>query len=134
MLPFEFIVEGPPVSHQTKNRVRLKAWKSRVRYAAEKILPTGTIPVAGAVTFTVTYFYENDSPDVDNIIKPIQDALIGLIYVDDDQIMETSSRKKDINGAYKIRGASPIVIEGFLNGSEFLHIAVRAYQNNQQLI
>lgn len=133
MLPFEFIVEGPPVSLQTRNRARLRTWKAKVETAARNALGNGVQPIGDQVTFKVTYYYEGDSPDADNIIKPIQDALVGVVYNDDDQVVETSSRKRDINGAYKIKGASPVVIEGFVNGVDFLHIKVESFQNNQEL-
>ncbi len=31
MLPFDFVVIGKPVSHQTKERKRLQTWKNQVR-------------------------------------------------------------------------------------------------------
>ncbi|WP_273565874.1 RusA family crossover junction endodeoxyribonuclease [Maribacter halichondriae] len=133
MLPFEFIVEGPPVSLQTKNRARLQAWKAKVNSAATNALTNGAVAITDEVTFKVTYYYEGDSPDADNIIKPMQDALVGVVYLDDDQVVETSARKRNINGAYKIKGASPVIIEGFLNGVDFLHIKVEEFQHNQEL-
>lgn len=41
MIPFEFIVEAPPVSLQTRNRTRLQEWQARVRSAAELYWPAG---------------------------------------------------------------------------------------------
>lgn len=35
MLPFAFIVNAPPVAHQTRNPERLRAWQSAVRVAAK---------------------------------------------------------------------------------------------------
>lgn len=133
MLPFEFIIEGPPVSLQTKNRARLRQWKTDVANAARLKIPANTAPVQGEVEIKITNYYEGSCPDVDNIIKPIQDALAGIVYEDDDQVVETGSRKKDINGAYKIRGASSVIIEGFVNRNEFLHIKVIDHQPNQDL-
>ena len=98
MLPFEFIVEGPPVSLQTKKRRRLQAWKSKVSDVATNALANGALPVNDQIIFKVTYYYEGDSPDADNIIKPMQDALVGVVYVDDNQVIETSARKRNING------------------------------------
>ena len=132
MLPFECIIEGPPVSLQTRNRKRLRAWKHKVEQAARNTVAE-LRPISEAVTFRVTYYYEGESPDADNIIKPIQDALVGIIYLDDDQVVETSSRKRDLNGAYRIRGASPLVIQGFLNGVSFLHVKVDLFQPSQIL-
>ncbi|WP_415376669.1 RusA family crossover junction endodeoxyribonuclease [Patiriisocius sp. Uisw_017] len=133
MLPFEFIIEGPPVSLKTKNRARLRQWKADVASAATLKLPANSAPTQIEVEIKITYFYEGSTPDVDNIIKPIQDALVGLVYVDDDQVTETGSRKKEINGAYKIRGASSVIVEGFVRGNEFLHIKVIEHQPNQDL-
>ena len=132
MLPFECIVEGTPVSLQTRNRRRLRAWKQKVSAAAQELV-SETTPLRVPVVFRVTYYYEGESPDVDNIIKPIQDALVGIVYQDDDQVQETSARKRDINGAYRIRGASPLIVQGLLNGLNFLHIKVDAYHPTTML-
>ncbi|MEO1653082.1 MAG: RusA family crossover junction endodeoxyribonuclease [Bacteroidota bacterium] len=133
MLPFEFIIEGPPVSVQTKRRQRLQRWKQAVNQAARRYWPPDKAALRIALEIKITYFYEGHTPDLDNIIKPIQDALIGLVYQDDDQIMQTASRKKDINGAYRIRGASPVIMEGFIGGKEFLHIKIIAHEPSSDL-
>ena len=133
MFPFEFIINGPPVSLQTKRRQRLQQWKTDVANAARSYLQPGSAPSTARLAIKITYYYEGSTPDVDNIIKPIQDALVGLVYVDDNQIMETASRKKDINSAYRIKGASPVIVEGFVNGVDFLHIKVIEHQPNQDL-
>lgn len=123
MLPFEFTIKGPPVSQQTRSRQRLQQWKAAVALAATS---TWSHPnaVADAVAVTITYYYEGSSPDVDNIIKPIQDALIGIVFNDDDQVFDTKSRKRLINGSYRIRGASAVLLSAFADGDEFLHIKV----------
>jgi len=133
MIPFEFIVEGPPVSLQTRNRSRLQAWKETVRTAAESYWLTGDGPSNGDLKISITYYYENTSPDVDNIIKPVQDALIGLVYDDDNQIVDTSCGKRDINGSYKIRGLSPVLAKGFIEANEFLHVTVKEMDNPEEV-
>ncbi|WP_407306376.1 RusA family crossover junction endodeoxyribonuclease [Desulfosporosinus sp. SB140] len=124
MIPFEFIVEGPPISAQTKNRKNLQRWKNKVRDAAIVYWPTGDAASKEQLVIRITYYFDTASPDVDNIVKPIQDALIGLVYEDDNQITDSISRKRDINGAYKIRGVSKVIAEGFCTGNDFLHIKV----------
>ena len=124
MLPFEFTIQGPPVSNQTRNRARLQQWKQDVRAAALLGIPAGVAPSPDAVQITITYYYEGDSPDVDNIIKPIQDALNGVVFVDDVQVAETKSRKRPLNGSYQIKGASGLLLQGFAAGLSFLHIRV----------
>lgn len=66
--------------------------------------------------------------------KPIQDALIGLVYVDDRLITDTQIRKTDLNGSFKVRGMSRILAEGFCSGNEFLHIKVEDAPNHQELV
>lgn len=72
----------------------------------------------------VTYFYASYAMDVDNIVKPIQDAIIGLAYLDDDQITDVLVRKRDLSGNFTIENITPILAEGFARGNEFLHIIV----------
>lgn len=130
MLPFEFTIQGPPVSNQTRNRTRLQQWKLDVRAAAQARVIPGAVPAADAVQITITYYYEGDSPDVDNIIKPIQDALNGIVFVDDAQVAETKSRKRLLNGSYQIKGASGVLLQGFAAGVGFLHIRVESNVHN----
>lgn len=124
MLPFEFTIKGPPVSAQTRNRRRLQNWKAEVASAAQRQLSANSSIVTDHVSVTITYYYDGDAPDVDNIIKPIQDALNGIIYTDDNQVVETKSRKRLINGSYKIRGVSAVLLTAFADGNDFLHIKV----------
>jgi crossover junction endodeoxyribonuclease RusA len=124
VLPFEMIVDGPPVSQQTRNRSRLREWQKVVRQAAEKWWPPGAPPASGDVEVKVTYFYESASPDVDNIVKPIQDALKELVFEDDDQVVNVLCRKRKIDGNFRIRHVSRVLAEGFINGKEFLYVLV----------
>lgn len=79
---------------------------------------------------TTTKVIRLDSPDVDNIIKPIQDALNGLVFVDDAQVAETKARKRPLDGSYQIKGASGVLLQGFAGGVGFLHIRVEASTHN----
>lgn len=126
MVLFEFTIAGPPVSHQTRNRDRLRSWKTSVRNCAEQQLPEDFTLVTDEVTFSITYYYEGHSPDVDNIIKPIQDALVGLVFEDDSQICVTKSSKRNVNGSFRVRGISPIVLTAFAEGDPFLHVRVES--------
>lgn len=133
MLPFEFTIKGPPVSLQTKKRNRLQSWKSDVKIAAQRALGEASNISADDIAITITYYYEGDTPDVDNIIKPIQDALVGVCYNDDNQIKDTRSRKKRINGSYKIRNASAVILNAFAEGDAFLHIRLCKHEETEEL-
>jgi crossover junction endodeoxyribonuclease RusA len=123
-MKFEFIVDGPPVSQQARRRERLRAWKVTVRQEAEKYWSSERKVGIGPMMLTITYFYDAVAMDVDNIVKPIQDALIGLTYVDDTQVTDVLVRKRDLSGNFKIEDMTPILAEGFARGNEFLHIVI----------
>ena len=131
MLPFEFTIKGPPVSLQSRKRARLQAWKTDVRNAATKVAKNP--PTNDEVAITITYYYDGDTPDVDNIIKPIQDALIGVVYADDNQVVDTRSRKSRIDGSFTIRGASALLLSAFADGDAFLHVTVTKPSNHSNL-
>jgi len=121
---FEFIVDGPPVSQQTRRRERLKAWKTTVRQEAEKYWSSEQKTAIGLVMLKIIYFYDSVDMDVDNIVKPIQDAIIGLAYVDDAQVTDVLVSKRDLSGNFKVEAMTSILAEGFARGNEFLHIVV----------
>ena len=135
MLPFEFIVAGPPVSHQTRSAARLRAWEQTVRQAAAQRWPAATAPLTVALRFLVTYYHDGVAVRIDNnnLVKPIQDALNGLVYVDDRQITDTVVRKTDLNGSFRVRGMSPVLAEGFCGGDEFLYVRIEPAPDHEEL-
>ena len=69
MLPFEFIVDGPPVSQQARRRERVRQWRDEVRRIAEQQRPTGELPALGRIMLTIMYLYESEpSMHIDNIL------------------------------------------------------------------
>lgn len=127
--PFEFVVIGKPISHQTKQKQRLLEWKATVRQAAETAWPMPE-PLGQPLQVIITHYFEapladeSGVPDSDNIVKPVRDALNGLIYVDDYQITDFLSRRRNLNHSFRIKGMSRVLAEGFCKGEEFLHIRV----------
>ncbi len=125
MTRFEFIVDGPPVSQQTRKRGKgkgLENWKNTVRQEAEKYWSSEQKTATGWVMLKITYFYDSDQIDVDNIPNPIIDALKGLAYVDDRQVSDLVVRKRNLS--MRKKDTPPILAEGFARGNEFLHIVV----------
>ena len=83
MTPFEFIVIGTPKSVQARNTAKA-AWKARVRSAASGALPKLHPLATSNLCVTIVYFYVATDLDLDNILKPILDAMVGVVYIDDD--------------------------------------------------
>ena len=73
---------------------------------------------------TITYLYDDVTMDVDNIPKPISDALNGIAFVDDDQVTDIVCRKRNINEDLRIESSSLMLNEAYRRGLHFLHIVV----------
>jgi Holliday junction resolvase RusA-like endonuclease len=95
-----------------------------VRQEAEKYWSSEQKTATGLVMLQITYFYDSVKIDVDNIVKPIQDAIIGLAYVDDDQVTDVLVRKRNLSGNFTVENMTSTLAEGFARGNEFLHIVV----------
>ncbi len=124
MLPFEFVIDGPPVSQQARRRERVRQWREEVRRVAAQQWPTGELPVATALMLTIVHFYDTVSLDLDNLPKPIVDALKGLVYLDDSQITDVICRKRHLRRDIRVDNPSDVLADGFSRGTEFLYIVV----------
>lgn len=125
LFPFEFTVTGRPVSHQTANRRALADWQRLVRAAAAA--RWGDRPaVASPLRITVVYYHGAATAglDVDNLLKPIQDALTGLVYDDDGQVTDAAVRKTPIDAAVQVRGASLVLLAGYSRYHPFVYVVV----------
>jgi hypothetical protein len=90
-------------------------------------------PLDVEVLLQLTYFHESAPLDVDNMIKPIQDALNGIVYVDDKQVARVVSSRSDLNGTFRVRGLSQALASGFASDGPFVHIKVKPAPDAQEL-
>ncbi len=118
MPPFEFLIKSRPVSQQTRRRERLREWKEFVRQEATRYWTSTHVPANGPVCITLVYLYDEAALDVDNFIKPIQDALAGLAFSDDSVITDVVIRRRQLRGTFDLSRASSVLIEGFEYGDE----------------
>lgn len=121
---FEMLIPKRPVSHQSKNRENLQAWKQYVAELAREgwhpSLPLQEIQVR----VTLVYLC-NDSPgDVDNIIKPIQDALVGVVLVDDSMVADVDSHRRYLSDGIDLINLPALLVEGVTSGDECVYVAV----------
>ena len=100
-LPFEFLVPQRPLSLQARSRTNLRRWKDFVREQA-KVTWFAEAVSEGPLALTLVYLCGQDPADIDNIIKPIQDSLVGLVYADDGLIADVDSHRRDLDDAIDI--------------------------------
>ncbi len=122
-LPFEFVIDGPPVSQQARRRELIREWKEEVERVARLQWDT-TPPFDGQVMVTISYFFENVLLDVDNIPKPVLDALHGLVYADDSLVTDLLCRKRSMEETLRIQNPSQLLLEMHAKSRQFLHVCV----------
>lgn len=111
------------MSQQTRRRDRVREWTLEVKNAAIRRWDTET-PHNGEVKVAITYFFDRSSLDVDNVPKPILDALSGLVYSDDSQVTDLLCRKRDLNAGLQLHNPSPDVLAMVGRSEQFLHVVV----------
>ena len=129
-IPFELIMEQAPVSSQTRRRQRFHEWRQDLERATRLVWDT-EVPVAVPVLVTITYFFDGTPVDVDNIPKPILDALKGLVFRDDSQVYDLLCRKRNRADNLRIEGPSQGLLDALNNSSQVLHIKVTTAQNQE---
>jgi hypothetical protein len=73
---------------------------------------------------TITFFYNETLIDVDNIPKPVIDALKGLVFQDDAQLTDLICRKRYLSSRWRVANHSGVLSEGMNRGNEFLYVVV----------
>jgi crossover junction endodeoxyribonuclease RusA len=123
VLPLEFVVMGTPISAQGSSDAK-RLWKDKVKAAGYVAAGSRPLPDIDAAVLRVAYFYV-DAPaaDLDNIVKPIQDALVGFAFTNDIQVVDLVASMRPKTGNDRIR-MSPVLAEAFRGNSDFVHIVV----------
>jgi crossover junction endodeoxyribonuclease RusA len=134
MQPFEFLIRSRPVSQQARRSWRKDAYKAFVRREAERSWGPVHIPADGPVCVTLIYLYDEVALDVANILKPIQDALVGLVFPDDSLVTDVIIRRRELRGTFDLTRVSSVLVEGFEYGNEFVYVWIGDAPPQEQLL
>jgi hypothetical protein len=119
---FEFCVHGRPISARARNRTLLADWRQRVSTAARAAWPTNQPPHEVAVELRITHYATRPIAGMDNLIKPIQDELQGVAYVNDRLVKDVSGNWRDIDAPFRVRYIARPLAAAFSDGRPFVHI------------
>lgn len=123
MQTFEFLIPKRPVSLQSKSRKHLQAWKLLVRNEAWKLWPAGRSPVARtSIRVTLVYLCNETPVDIDNIIKPILDAMVGIVIGDDILVSDVDSHRRFLSDPIDLGALPPLLQWGLLVGNECVYV------------
>ena len=121
--PIEFVVEGTPVSLQAKRPESRAQWQERVKEASRSKLPLGHWATAGRVAATLFYFpNEPMEGDIDNIVKPVLDALGRHIYIDDKQVERVVVQKFEPGNIFPFAAPSETLEDALLRAKPVLYV------------
>lgn len=121
--PLEFSVAGTPVSFQAKRRESLDEWKGRIIEASRGALPAHHFACEHPLAITLYYFPAAEMQgDVDNIVKPILDALSRHIYLDDRQIHRLLVQKFEPGHVFSFRLPTAALGEALSSPKPVLYI------------
>lgn len=121
---FEFLIPRRPLSIQAKHKNRQR-WQQFIRAEAAKSW-TGTALFTGDLHLTLVYLFDTDPADIDNIIKPILDALTGLAYPDDSFITDIEAHKRPLAGTFDLTRCPQELVRGITTGNECVYIRITA--------
>ena len=94
-----FVVEGNPQPKERPRFARHAYTPSRTRAAEAKIAAiaraNGVRLTTAPISLTVAFYRDSARRcDLDNLLKLVQDALNGIAWVDDEQIMDLAASKR----------------------------------------
>ena len=119
----EFVVLGTPVSvHGSSDAKRF--WQQRVTRAAEEARRDWSPSPVDDLVLRVAYFYVYaPAADLDNVVKPLQDALKGVAFEDDIQVVDliASMRRKGVSDRVPM---TAMLASAFGGGSDFIYVTV----------
>ena len=82
---------------------------------------------------TITCYYHNHQFDLDNILKPILDAMNKLVYDDDGQITDLHCHKRELSLVLNVPNPSAVLSSVHARAMPFVHIIVD-YAPDQEVI
>lgn len=124
MVPLEFVVPGVPKAHSSKSR---DTWQKNVRDCALSLVSALGLLLAEPLTVVIVFFHRDPvgGPDVDNMSKPILDALKGLILEDDRHVVQLIARKTHLHDGYAAIDPSPKLAGGLALSKDFVFVSIK---------
>ena len=96
-----------------------------MRNEATKAWVADCPPVSSpALRCTIVYLCDSSPADIDNIIKPIQDALVGLVIGDDFLISDVDSHRRFLTDPIDVTFLPPLLQAGVAGGNECVYVRV----------
>ena len=97
---------------------------------AKKAWGSGKPPISPpSLRFSIVYLCNSTPADIDNIIKPIQDALVGLVFEDDSIVSDVDSHRRFLSDPIDITNLPLLLQIGVAEGNECVYVRVSDAQD-----
>lgn len=124
IFPVEFLIEGTPLSLQASGKSK-ESWKKHVKASSYAGLPEQHIWFEGPVAITIFYFPpERMEGDIDNIVKPMLDALCAHIYKDDQQVVRVTIQKFEPGQPMEFANPSAILTDALVGTRPLTYVHI----------
>jgi Holliday junction resolvase RusA-like endonuclease len=122
MQSLEILIDHRPVSVHKRDRAGYRRWMGEVQTAAARSM--GGTPFGSGSRLTLFYLYHGQAIDVDNVIKPIADALSGVAYEDDGVLSDVESHRRLLGEPLVVSSLPPLLQRPWLAMRECVYIRV----------
>ena len=68
------------------------------------------------------------------MLKPILDAMNGIVYDDDTQVTDIRAAKRSLDGEFRLRGVGRALAQGFDANTDFVHIRIEDAPDVQEIL
>ncbi|WP_409567658.1 hypothetical protein [Rugamonas sp. DEMB1] len=82
----------------------------------------------------IVYLCDSAPADIDNIIKPIQDALVGLVFEDDFLVSDVDSHRRFLADPIDVTSLPPLLQAGVAKGEECVYVRICDAQQPEELL
>ena len=120
----EFLLPRRPVSHQAKDAASKVAWRDYVFGRAMHAWPAKPLRDV-PLKFTMVYVSHDANPgDINNFVKPVEDALRALVYADDSMIRDVSAHFRRLRDFTALSGLPPTLKAAMIQGQACVYVAI----------
>jgi Holliday junction resolvase RusA-like endonuclease len=124
VIPFEFEIPGRPVSQQARRRSRVHEWTQRVNQIASSAWTAQHSQPAATAAILLFYLYDEVRLDADNIVKPILDGIMGIVFDDDSVVSDIVIRRRCLADVVQSDAVSSTLAAAFDRSEEFIYVRV----------
>ncbi|HEU4559982.1 MAG TPA: RusA family crossover junction endodeoxyribonuclease [Longimicrobium sp.] len=132
MESYEFVVPGRPVSVRSKKRVARRNWIELVKSEANRVAPAIPFVEPGLRLVIIFLWGATTLIDVDNVIKPIQDALSDVMYLDDAIITDVEAYRRTWTDPSHPEGLPLLLRQPWLDHEEYVYVRVEQRETDEE--